>query len=80
MPESRGKKTYQEAADKLRLPYWDWAVDPQGSDGCMPSMLRNPMTRVSLPDGTVEDIPNPLFEYKFQGLKADEFPLVSPCK
>ncbi|KAF2130392.1 Di-copper centre-containing protein [Dothidotthia symphoricarpi CBS 119687] len=61
-------------ADKIRLPYWDWAVDPPNKEeGSMPSCLRRPMATVTFPNGTTSDIANPLYRYDFHPLKYDDF-------
>lgn len=65
-------------ADRVRLPYWDWAIDPPNSDeGCMPASLRRPTASVTFPNGTTGNIRNPLYRYDFHPLKYDDFaPLV----
>ena len=59
-----------EIADKVRLPYWDWAMDPPNNEeGCMPASLRRPTATVTFP--------NPLYRYDFHPLNYDDFaPLV----
>ncbi|KAJ8115420.1 hypothetical protein OPT61_g2936 [Boeremia exigua] len=61
-------------ADKVRLPYWDWAMDPPDSgEGCMPASLRRPTATVTFPNGTTGEITNPLYRYDFHPLKYDDF-------
>ena len=65
-------------ADKVRLPYWDWAIDPPNSDeGCMPASLRRSTATVTFSNGTTGIIANPLYRYDFHPLVYDDFaPLV----
>lgn len=67
-----------EIADKVRLPYWDWAMDPPNNEeGCMPASLRRPTATVTFPNGTTGTIANPLYRYDFHPLNYDDFaPLV----
>ncbi|KAF2116452.1 common central domain of tyrosinase-domain-containing protein [Lophiotrema nucula] len=70
------KAKYTDAANKLRLPYWDWAMTPDAQDGAMPMSLRRVTASVTYPNGTKADIANPLYSYKFHPLnKADFKPL-----
>lgn len=62
-----------ETANRVRLPFWDWAIDPPNADGNIPSSLRRPMVTVTNPDGTKSDIKNPLYRYDFHPLKSDDF-------
>lgn len=50
---------YTEAAETLRLPYWDWA-----EDSTVPAFAGTAQIEVEGPDGK-ENIANPLYEYKF---------------
>ncbi|KAF2709225.1 Di-copper centre-containing protein [Pleomassaria siparia CBS 279.74] len=73
-PAGTAREQARKAADKVRLPYWDWAVDPPNStDGCMPASLRQKTTSVTFPNGTMGEIPNPLYEYDFHPLNFDDF-------
>ncbi|KAF2651031.1 Di-copper centre-containing protein [Lophiostoma macrostomum CBS 122681] len=77
-PEGESRRTYQETAKKLRIPYWDWAMDPPDSaEGCMPASLRRTTATVTLPNGTVSEIPNPLYQYKFHPRKPDDWTLLT---
>ncbi|KAJ4295617.1 hypothetical protein N0V90_007630 [Kalmusia sp. IMI 367209] len=61
-------------ADRIRLPYWDWALDPRNSsEGVMPTSLSRQTTIVTFPNGTLGEIPNPLYQYSFHPLKYDDF-------
>ncbi|KAK8053884.1 tyrosinase precursor [Apiospora saccharicola] len=52
------------AAEKFRIPYWDWA-----GDYTLPASVMDPRVTVNGPHGQV-DIPNPLYSYRWQ-----QFPL-----
>jgi tyrosinase len=52
------------AAASLRLPYWDWAVDPPNGQNAIPDSIAQPTIRVVTPNGT-KTIENPLYSYKF---------------
>lgn len=75
--EARNKA--MSIAERVRLPYWDWAMNPPNSEeGSMPACLRRPTATVTFPNGTKGEIPNPLYRYEFHPLKYDDFaPLVS---
>ena len=76
-PEGDSKKKYQAAAQRLRMPYWDWAIDPPNSEGVIPLSMRRPQTMVTLPSGVNKTIPNPLAQYTFHPLNRSDFaPLV----
>jgi tyrosinase len=64
-PEGAQRDRYLEAAASLRLPYWDWAKTIPAGDSQVPIMLTEPNIVVQHPDGQ-QEIPNPLFPYKFQ--------------
>jgi tyrosinase len=69
----------RDTANKVRLPYWDWAINPTGDEGAVPSCVRRPTVSVTFPNGTKTDIANPLYRYDFHPLKYDDFsPLVCP--
>jgi len=66
-----------DAAKKLRIPYWDWAIDPvDKEEGTMPYALRREREMVTRPDGKVEEVRSPLFEYVFHPVVREEFDAV----
>jgi tyrosinase len=77
-PEGAPRDKALEIANRVRLPYWDWAVDPPNSEGNIPGCVRHPMATVTFPNGTNAQIANPLYRYDFHPLRYDDFaPLVS---
>jgi tyrosinase len=64
---------YQAAADKLRMPYWDWASDPN-----MPDSVSLASTQINTPNG-LTTVRNPLFSYRFKRypLNTSQFPPTS---
>ena len=77
-PAGEARDKAMAIADKIRLPYWDWAMNPPNSDeGCMPFSIRRPIATVTFPNGTKAEIANPLYRYDFHPLNFDDFaPLV----
>jgi hypothetical protein len=54
-------KRYQDAADALRLPFWDWAATPD-----MPNVVSDPTVTVrTFPNATVAQVTNPLLDYNY---------------
>ncbi|KAJ4402860.1 hypothetical protein N0V91_006932 [Didymella pomorum] len=73
-PIGEARNKAMTIADRVRLPYWDWAIDPPNSkEGCMPASLRRPMATVTFPNGTTGSIANPLYRYDFHPLVYDDF-------
>ncbi|KAH4131075.1 tyrosinase [Parastagonospora nodorum] len=72
-PAGEARQNARKIADKVRLTYWDWAVDPPTSEGIMPKCLRSPTATVTFPNGTKGEIANPLYRYDFHPLKAEDF-------
>ncbi|KAJ4361450.1 hypothetical protein N0V95_001867 [Ascochyta clinopodiicola] len=73
-PTGEARAKAMAIADKVRLPYWDWAMDPpNGDEGCMPASLRRPTATVTYPNGTTGNIANPLYRYDFHPLNYDDF-------
>ncbi|KAH6633327.1 common central domain of tyrosinase-domain-containing protein [Boeremia exigua] len=73
-PTGEAQDKAMDAADRVRLPYWDWAMNPPNSDeGCMPASLRRPTATVAFPNGTTGNIANPLYRYDFHPLNYDDF-------
>ena len=62
------KAKYQAAADKLRLPFWDWAKALSADEPMMPPIVSTPNVQVTFPNGTVKQIGNPLYQYNFHPL------------
>ena len=58
------KTTYTNAANNLRLPYWDWAAKP-GSGSTLPTALTAKTVTVDSPSGS-KSIPNPLYQHTFK--------------
>jgi tyrosinase len=74
--EARNKAL--DIASRVRLPYWDWAMDPPSAqEGVVPESVRCRTHTVTFPNGTVTDIPNPLYRYDFHPLKYDDFAALS---
>ncbi|PVI00309.1 Di-copper centre-containing protein [Periconia macrospinosa] len=59
---------YQEAASKLRIPFWDWAKAIPTDQPILPNSISNETATVSFPNGTTASIDNPLYEYRFHPL------------
>ncbi|KAF2005946.1 Di-copper centre-containing protein [Amniculicola lignicola CBS 123094] len=59
------KEKYQDAAQKLRLPYWDWAKAIPQSELVFPEALSVEKVEVTQPDKLKVQIDNPLFDYDF---------------
>ncbi|KAF1977325.1 Di-copper centre-containing protein [Bimuria novae-zelandiae CBS 107.79] len=73
-PVGSARESALSIADRIRLPYWDWALDPSNSsEGVMPPSLRRQSATVTFPNGTMGEIPNPLFQYRFHPLNYDDF-------
>jgi tyrosinase len=78
-PSGEAREKAMETANKVRLPYWDWAANPTAGDGVVPSSVRQRTVTVTHPNGTRSEIANPLYRYEFHPLKYDDFaPLVCP--
>jgi tyrosinase len=75
-PAGEARQRAMKVADKVRLPYWDWAIDPPTSEGIMPMCLRRPTAAVTYPNGTKGEIANPLYRYDFHPLKSEDFALL----
>ena len=54
------KPAYLAAAQSLRQPYWDWALDAS-----LPAAVLVETVTVTAPNGT-RSMPNPLLAYRFQ--------------
>ncbi|PGH28693.1 hypothetical protein GX50_08562 [[Emmonsia] crescens] len=65
-PTTRG--TYQRAALGLRIPYWDWAKDPE-----LPRSVIAPEFNINTPQG-MRTIRNPLYTYAVKPTAEEHFP------
>jgi tyrosinase len=75
-PAGPARDKAMTVANKVRLPYWDWAVDPTDDKGVMPESLRRPTATVSFPNGTTGTIANPLYRYDFHPLEVEDFAIL----
>ncbi|KAK6503303.1 hypothetical protein TWF481_008330 [Arthrobotrys musiformis] len=68
-PAGSVRTRYQQAANRFRLPYWDWASNAQ-----LPALLGSQATvTVQKPQGFVT-IPNPMVSYAFHPFSSSFFP------
>ncbi|KAK8116070.1 hypothetical protein PG984_012572, partial [Apiospora sp. TS-2023a] len=67
-----GSSSYKAAAEKFRIPYWDWA-----GDYTLPASVMDQRVTVNGPHGQV-DIPNPLYSYRWQQFPLDTDPEYFP--
>lgn len=73
-PAGEARTKAMGLANRVRLPYWDWAIDPPNSEeGSIPSSLRRPTATVTFPNGTTGVVANPLYRYDFHPLKYEDF-------
>ena len=57
------RSIYQKAADDLRAPYWDWALEPRLPSVVLPEKIE---VKVATKTGVVsKSIENPLYTYRF---------------
>lgn len=66
-PDSR-RAEYVAAAEKLRVPYWDWASEPE-----LPQSMITTNITVNTPKGS-QKIPNPLYSYTLNPSPEAGFP------
>ncbi|CZT14535.1 related to tyrosinase precursor (monophenol monooxygenase) [Ramularia collo-cygni] len=72
-PTGPVRRRYASAALSWRMPYWDWAAQPEDGQSVYPSSLGNRTVVVTMPNGT-RTIDNPLYSYKFHRLvRADMY-------
>ncbi|EER44664.1 polyphenoloxidase [Histoplasma capsulatum var. duboisii H88] len=62
------RAVYQKAATDLRLPYWDWANDPE-----LPKSVITPQLNINTPNG-LKTIPNPLYDFAIRPSAQEGFP------
>ncbi len=60
----RQRTRYVNAANSLRLPYWDWAMTPPQGEEAFPQMFTQQTVTVNTPTGR-QQISNPLQSYSF---------------
>jgi tyrosinase len=58
------QQRWLNAASTLRMPYWDWAMDPGQGQPTVPTFVRSARITVTKPQGQVE-IANPLYSYSW---------------
>jgi tyrosinase len=77
-PIGQARNKALEIADRVRLPYWDWAQNPpNATEGVIPRSLCERMVTITSPNGTVAELQNPLYRYDFHPLDYESFaPLV----
>ncbi|EAS28837.3 tyrosinase [Coccidioides immitis RS] len=66
------RSTYVEAARTLRIPYWDWASNPE-----LPRCVVTPQIRITTPNGEAT-IKNPLYSYTINPSAGKGFPPRDP--
>ena len=69
-PSGDLKDRYTAAASILRMPYWDWAVNPTSGEDVVPSSFTSQTIDVIQPNGSAT-IANPLYSYRFDPTDAD---------
>jgi len=67
------KARWTAAADKLRLPFWDWVLRPVPP----PEVLELKTVNILMPDGKKSPVNNPLVSYNFGGMEK-QFPKAAP--
>lgn len=64
-PAGSQRDAMMAAAQTMRIPYWDWAANPQAGAHVMPTVMSSPQVTINGPNGQ-ETISNPLYSFKFQ--------------
>ncbi|KAL3420867.1 hypothetical protein PVAG01_07312 [Phlyctema vagabunda] len=67
------RTSFQQAADALRIPYWDWATNSS-----VPDCVNANTVPIIKSDGTTQFVANPLQQYRFQTFPLD--PTYFPSK
>lgn len=69
------KKKWQDAADQLRIPYWDWATNPN-----MPDVVSQQTVQITNSAGQIQQVNNPFYAYNFQNMPMNQtwFPQNTP--
>lgn len=70
-----GTAEYENAALNLRIPYWDWAMNPPNSGPVLATQLSDVTAQVTYPNGTSAIVPNPLYSFSFHPLQPSDFPV-----
>lgn len=70
---SATRAKYQDAANQLRIPHWDWAKAMASNQPVYPTAISNEGVQVTFPNGTSATINNPLYKYDFHPLDNREF-------
>jgi tyrosinase len=63
---------YLEAAQNLRIPFWDWAAIPADGENPFPQMFTDELVFVNSPNGPM-NIANPLTGYQFKNNEEHRF-------
>lgn len=63
-PAGPVRRRYASAALSWRMPFWDWAAQPEDGQSVYPTSVRNLTVEVMMPSGR-RTIPNPLYSYRF---------------
>jgi tyrosinase len=66
------RSRYEDAAERLRLPYWDWAKATPSNVPILPRAFTDEEVEVTFPNSSSESIRNPLYEYRFHPLDNDQ--------
>ncbi|KAF2184778.1 Di-copper centre-containing protein [Zopfia rhizophila CBS 207.26] len=72
-PAGPTRDAYVNAASKLRLPFWDWALPRPSNEKILTPLLSDPTAEVTYPNGTTATIVNPLAGYTFHPLVPSDF-------
>jgi tyrosinase len=64
------QQRWRNAANGLRMPYWDWAVAPPSGQDSTPTLIRDQQVTVTTPNGQ-QTIPNPLYKYSWGTVPAE---------
>ncbi|KAF2453655.1 hypothetical protein BDY21DRAFT_292685 [Lineolata rhizophorae] len=70
-PAGATRNRYRSAADKLRVPFWDWAMNAPQGENVVPRQLTDEFVSVTSPNGD-QTISNPLYSYKFNPLNTND--------
>ncbi|KAI0342042.1 Di-copper centre-containing protein [Trametopsis cervina] len=72
--DTKARDVFRKAAQRFRLPYWDWAASPE-----LPPKLFDEKITVSLPPlANQTQIDNPLYTYRFQNNTATSYGFHEP--